>query len=143
MSIDIPADVPEIVARKKREVLSRKAHFAAVETRKAREEAFERADAFEPARRALNFARGLASELALPPGGLEIFAAHRGRCVTRVWVRQDGALFVQHVVQPFGGFRIHAARESDLLDNVPADFIRTLAAAIESGDAWTHVRENA
>ncbi|MBI3206683.1 MAG: hypothetical protein HYZ29_34425 [Myxococcales bacterium] len=141
MSIDIPADVSEIVARKKRQVVAREAHFAALETTRARAAAIERADAFEPARRALAFARALASELSLPADGLEIFATHRGRAVTRVRVRQDGTLFVQHAVQPFGGFRVHATRESDLLDNTPADFIHALAAAIESGEVWTHVRD--
>jgi len=142
MRIDIPADVPELVARKKRHTLAKRAHLAALETTRARAAAFERADAFEPARRVLAFAHALASELSLPPDGLEIFAAHRGHSVTRVRVRQDGRLFVLHVVLPFGGFRVHATRESDLLDNAPADFIHTLARAIDSGDVWRHVREH-
>lgn len=141
MDIDIPPDVPELVARTRREVLARRGQVAALETKKARAAAFERADAFEPARRALAFARGLASELALPPDGLEIFVAHRGRSVTRVRVRQDGTLSVQHVVPPLGGFRVRATREADLLDHTPADFIHALARAIDSGDVWQHVRE--
>ena len=143
MRIDIPADVPALVAHQKREVLARKAESAALETSKAQAEAFERAETFEPARRALGFARALASELSLPPDGLEIIVVRRGRSVTRVRVRPDGTLFIHHVVRPFGGFRVHAARESDLLDNTPADFIHTLAAAMDSGDVWRHVREHA
>jgi hypothetical protein len=143
MSIHIPTDVAEIVARRTRHGLLRRARFAALETTRARAAAFERGAASEPARRALSFARALASELSLPPDGLEIFAAHRGRLVTRVRVRPDGTLFVQHVVRPFGGFHVLATRESELLDNTPAAFIHTLATAIDSGDVWTHVRRHA
>lgn len=142
MDIDIPPDVPELVARTRREVLARRGQVAAVETKKARAAAFERADAFEVARRTLAFARGLASALALPPDGLEIFVARRERSVTRVRVRPDGGLSVQHLVPPFGGFHVRATRESDLLDHTPADFNHALARAIDRGDVWQHVREH-
>ncbi|GMV19610.1 MAG: hypothetical protein HS104_16815 [Polyangiaceae bacterium] len=114
----------------------------ALERTKARAKALERAGAAEPARRALGFARALAKKLALPPGGLQIFKAHRGRCVTRAWVMPDGSLYIQHLVQPFAAFNVHARRKSDLLDRTPADFIHALAAAIDSGEVWKHVRGN-
>lgn len=136
----IPADVPELVARKKREARVRKAQSDALERTKARAKALERAGAAEPARRALGFARALAKEFALPPGGLQVFTVHRGRCITRAWVMPAGSLYIQHVVQPFAVFNVHARRKSDLLDRTPADFIHALAAAIDSGDVWKHVR---
>lgn len=138
----IPADVPEFVARKQREARVRKAQSDARERVKARAKALERAGAAEPARRSLGFARALTKELALPPGGLRIFVAHRGRCSTRAWVMPDGSLYVQHVVQPFAVFEVHARRKSDLLDEAPADFIHELAAAIASGEVWKHLRED-
>lgn len=142
MPIHIPTDVPKLVAREKREARVRKAKSDALERTKARAKALERAGAAEPARRALGFARALAGKLALPPGGIRIFVDHRGRCITRAWVMPDGSLYVQHVVQPFAVFNVHVRRKSDLLDKAPADFIHALAAAIDSGEVWKHVREN-
>lgn len=142
MPIHIPTDVPRLVAREKREARARKAQADALARTKARAKAVERAGAAEPARRAIGFARSLAKKLALPPGGLRIFVAKRGRCVTRAWVMPDGSLYVQHVVQPFAAFNVHVRRKSDLLDKAPADFIHALAAAIDSGEVWKHVREH-
>jgi len=143
MPIHIPTDVPKLVAREKREDRARKAKADALARAKARAKAVERAGAAEPARRALEFARALAKRLALPPGGLPIFVAHRGRCVTRAWVMPDGSVYIQHLVQPFAAFNVHARHKSDLLDRTPADFIHALAAAIDSGEVWKHVRESA
>ncbi len=139
MRIDIPPDVRELAARKKREGLARRARSTAAAAEEARTRAHEQAQALEPARRVLRFARALAAELALPPDGLEIFSECRGRCVTRVRVLPDGALSVHHVVQPFAAFHIHATDEAQLA-RAPLALLRALSAAVESGGVWDSAR---
>lgn len=139
MRIHIPADGRRVVARQRRDEISRDVESAARDEEKARAQALTRTEALDSARHALGFARALAAKLTLPPNGLEIFAVYEGRCETRVRALQNGALLLDHVVHPFAAFRIHATVEAELV-KAPRDLLDALVAAIDSGEVWQHVR---
>ena len=72
------------------------------------------------------------------PSGVEVFRSHRGRFTNSAHVDPNGELGVGTGSYMGGGcWRGH---QPEAFVNAPEDLLRELAAAIESGAVWEHVR---
>ena len=107
-------------------------------------EALARARALEPAERIFAWlatdGRALADKLdraGIPELGLiSIDGGRRGT----LWLKADGALFLERRFSVFGGDRGPVANPSDLAGRFPAEAITELADLITGGKIWDRVR---